>query len=73
MTVQVATCSAAQLFSGALLAGHALATDGVVSSSGPLIGGELRIPEYQRPDCWQDKIAKHQRGMLDVLRKHYSQ
>lgn len=55
MTVQVATCSAAQLFSGGLLAGHALATDGVVSSSGSLIGGELRIPEYQRPYCWQDK------------------
>lgn len=49
MTVQVATCSAAQLFSDCLLADDASPTDGAVSADGRLVRGELTIPEYQRP------------------------
>ncbi|EUC70013.1 hypothetical protein Y017_11365 [Alcanivorax sp. 97CO-5] len=54
MTVQVATCSAAQLFSGCLLPGHSPALDAIVTSDGATVTGELTIPEYQRPYCWQD-------------------
>tara|TARA_Y100001001_G_scaffold47281_1_gene42871 strand:+ start:2488 stop:2763 length:276 start_codon:yes stop_codon:yes gene_type:complete len=90
MTVQVATCSAAQLFSDCLLADDASPTDGAVSADGRLVRGELTTPEYQRPyrslklkaifdlhseagGYWrEEEIAKHQRGMLEVLRKHHS-
>lgn len=67
MTVQVATCSAAQLFSGCLVADHASPTDGVVSSRGQLVRGELTIPEYQRPYRWQDKQLD---GLLKDIKSH---
>lgn len=67
MTVQVATCSAAQLFSGCLLPGHFPVTDAIVTSVGHKVVGELTIPEYQRPYCWQDKQLK---GLLDDMDSH---
>ncbi|OJA06608.1 DUF262 domain-containing protein [Halomonas sp. QHL1] len=54
MTVQVATCSAAQLFSGYLLGDQVTGDARILSSDGTAIVGELTIPEYQRPYCWQD-------------------
>ena len=54
MTVQVAMCSAAQIFSGCLLSGHNQVSDAIVTSDGATVAGELTIPEYQRPYCWQD-------------------
>lgn len=67
MTVQVATCSAAQLFSGCLFPGHSLASDAIVTSDGATVTGELTIPEYQRPYCWQDKQL---RGLLLDIESH---
>lgn len=54
MPVQVATCSAAQLFSGGLLPDQAVLGVSIITSVDTTIFGELTIPEYQRPYCWQD-------------------
>ena len=43
MTLQVATCSAAQLFSGGLLPDHFLASEPIVDSGGATVAGELDI------------------------------
>lgn len=67
MTVQVATCSAAQLFSGCLLPDHAPASDAIVTSDKATVTGELTIPEYQRPYCWQDKQLH---GLLLDIESH---
>lgn len=67
MTVQVATCSAAQLFSGCLLPGHSPAPDAIVTSDDVMLVGELTIPEYQRPYCWQDKQLH---GLLLDIESH---
>lgn len=67
MTVKVATCSAAQLFSGCLLPGHSPASDAIVTSDGATVSGELTIPEYQRPYCWQDKQLH---GLLLDIESH---
>lgn len=67
MSVQVATCSAAQLFSGCLLPDHSLASDAIVTSDGATVTGELTIPEYQRPYCWQDKQLH---GLLLDIESH---
>lgn len=45
MTVEVLTCTAAEILQGNLPA----------SRGRPKVIGELTIPEYQRPYCWQDK------------------
>lgn len=47
MTLQVATCSAAQLFSGCLLRGHSPASDAIVTSDGATVAGELGIIDGQ--------------------------
>lgn len=60
MTVQVATCSAAQLFSECLNPESTLSAGAIVTSSGETLVGKLTIPEYQRPYCWQDM-------QLDIL------
>jgi len=67
MTVQVATCSAAQLFSGCLLPGHSPASDAIDPSDGATVTGELTIPEYQRPYCWQDTQLH---GLLRDIESH---
>ncbi|OJS97973.1 DUF262 domain-containing protein [Marinobacter nauticus] len=67
MTVQVATCSAARLFSGCLFPGHSPASDAIVTSDGATVAGELTIPEYQRPYCWQDKQLH---GLLLDIESH---
>lgn len=54
MSVQVATCSATQLFSGDLSAVQAETNACIVDNAGVNIIGKLTIPEYQRPYCWQD-------------------
>ncbi len=67
MTVQVATCSAAQLFSGCLLPGHFPVLDAIFTSEGATVTGALTIPEYQRPYCWQDKQLH---GLLLDIKSH---
>src|SRR5690554_2752838 len=67
MSVQVATCSAAQLFSGCLLPDHSLASDAIVTSDGATVTGELTIPEYQRPYWRQDKQLH---GLLLDIESH---
>lgn len=67
MTVQVATCSTAQLFSEGLLPGHSSAPDAIITSDGVTVTGELPIPEYQRPYCWQDKQLH---GLLLDIESH---
>lgn len=67
MAVQVATCSAAQLFSGCLLPGHSPASDAIDTSDGATVTGELTIPEYQRPYCWQDTQLH---GLLRDIESH---
>lgn len=54
ITVQVAVCSAAQLFSELLVSVQSLESSGIVDSNGNFIKGILTIPEYQRPYCWQE-------------------
>ena len=65
MMVQVATCSAEQLFSGRLSAEGLLGNNGVFCSEGLAISGELTIPEYQRHYCWQD--AQLHNLLQDIL------
>ena len=48
MTVQIATCSAAQLFSGCLLPGHSGASDTFVSSDGATVAGELYVTDVDQ-------------------------
>lgn len=43
--VSVLTCTAAEILAGKL----------IVSDDGKNIDGQLSIPEYQRPYCWQDQ------------------
>lgn len=47
MTLQVATCSAVQLFSGCLLPDHSLALEPTVDSGGGTVAGELDIIDGQ--------------------------
>lgn len=70
MQVQVATCSAAQLFSGDVLSDCAIPESGILSSSGVAIPGELTIPEYQRPYCWQDAQLE---SLLQDIQEHRQQ
>jgi uncharacterized protein with ParB-like and HNH nuclease domain len=55
MSVQVATCSAAQLFSECLHPEPSLSANAIITSDNETVAGALTIPEYQRPYCWQDK------------------
>ncbi|MBR9883763.1 MAG: DUF262 domain-containing protein [Oceanospirillales bacterium] len=70
MKVQVATCSAAQLFSGCLLPEQPATEERIISSAGDAIVGELKIPEYQRPYCWRDTQL---RVLLQDLAEHSEQ
>lgn len=70
MTVQVASCSAAQLFSGALLPEGVKREKRVVDSEGNTVSGALTIPEYQRPYCWRDSQLK---SLLKDIRVHQEQ
>ena len=47
MIVQVATCSAVQLFSGCLLPDHSPASEPIVASGGATVIGELDIIDGQ--------------------------
>lgn len=47
MTVQGATCSAAQPFSGCLLPDHSLASEPIVASDGATASGQLNITDGQ--------------------------
>lgn len=67
MTVQVATCSAAQIFAGCLLPGDSPASDAIVTSDGATLTGELTSPECQRPYCWQNKRLH---GLLLDIKSH---
>lgn len=67
MTVQVATCSAAQLFSECLHPGASFSADAIVSNGGVTVVGMLIIPEYQRPYCWQDRQLD---GLLQDIESH---
>lgn len=67
MTVQVASCSAAQLFSECLLPRQFPARDAIVTSDGLPVTGELTIPEYQRSYCWQNKQLQ---GLLLDIESH---
>lgn len=64
MSVQVAICSAAQLFSGRLMPNLSPEGEAIIGSAGAAIVGELTIPEYQRPYCWQD--TQLQSLLLDI-------
>jgi hypothetical protein len=67
MTVQVATCSAAQLFSGCLLTDPSPASDAIVDSDGEKRAGGLTILECLRSYCWQDKQLA---GLLLDVKSH---
>ena len=67
MTVQVATCSAAQLFSECLHPEPSSSTSAIVTSDDVTVTGALTIPEYQRPYCWQDKQLD---GLLQDIESH---
>jgi len=67
MTVQVATCSAAQLFSECLHPEPSSSANAIVTSDGVTVTGALTIPEYQRPYCWQDKQLQ---GLLQDIESH---
>jgi len=67
MTVQVATCSAAQLFSECLHPESSSSANGIVTSDNETVTGALTIPEYQRPYCWQDKQLD---GLLQDIESH---
>lgn len=69
MTVQVATCSAEQLFSKCLSPSHK-SGEVIVSSEGVTIAGDLAIPEYQRPYCWRDTQIDR---LLDDISSHTKQ
>lgn len=49
MTVQVATCSAAQLFSECLHPESSSSANAIVTSDNETVKGALTIPEDQRP------------------------
>lgn len=70
MTVQVATCTAAQLFSGQLLEDREVGGSCIISSEGEAVLGELTIPEYQRPYRWQDAQLQ---ALLDAIAEHRRQ
>lgn len=63
MPVQVATCSAAQLFSACLSRDDTV----ICTSEGSEVTGTLTIPEYQRPYCWQDTQLA---GLLADIQSH---
>lgn len=67
MTVQVATCSAAQLFSECLHPESSSSANAIVTSDNETVAGALTIPEYQRPYCWQDKQLD---GLLQDIESH---
>lgn len=67
MTVQVATCSAAQLFSECLHPEPSSSANAIVTSDNETVAGALTIPEYQRPYCWQDKQLD---GLLQDIESH---
>ena len=67
MTVQVATCSAAQLFSECLYPETSSSANAIVTSDNETVAGALTIPEYQRPYCWQDKQLD---GLLQDIESH---
>lgn len=67
MTVQVATCSAAQLFSECLHPELSSRANPIVTSDDVVVTGALTIPEYQRPYCWQDKQLD---GLLKDIASH---
>lgn len=68
MTIQVASCSAAQLFSHLLLEEAPANVPPVLDKQEHAIQGRLTIPEYQRPYCWQDKQI---RSLLDDIQSHH--
>lgn len=67
MTVQVATCSAAQLFSECLHPETSSIANAIITSDKETVTGSLTIPEYQRPYCWQDKQLD---GLLRDIASH---
>ena len=67
MTVQVATCSTAQLFSECLHSEPTQSANAIVTSDDVTVSGALTIPEYQRPYCWQDKQLH---GLLQDIESH---
>lgn len=67
MTVQVATCSGAQLFSECLHPESSSRANPIVTSDNETLKGALTIPEYQRPYCWQDKQLD---GLLQDIESH---
>ncbi|MEQ3622336.1 MAG: DUF262 domain-containing protein [Marinobacter sp.] len=69
MTVQVASCSAAQLFSECLHPEPSSSANAIVTSDNETVAGALTIPEYQRPYCWQDKQLQ---GLLQDIESHAS-
>lgn len=62
MSVQVAACSVEQLFNG-----QQGQHNQILSDVGAVIVGELTIPEYQRPYCWQESQLK---SLLLDLKSH---
>ncbi|ADP97344.1 protein containing DUF262 [Marinobacter adhaerens HP15] len=46
---------------------HSAASDAIATSDGATVTGELTIPEYQRPYCWQDKQLH---GLLLDIESH---
>src|SRR5690554_4228420 len=67
MTVQIATCSAAQLFSECLHPESSPSANAIITSDNETVTGALTIPEYQRPYCWQDKQLD---GLLQDIESH---
>lgn len=65
--VQVAVCSAAQLFSPALWGKGATSTDTIYTDQNKPLTGRLRIPEYQRPYRWG---AQQIDALLQDLHEH---
>jgi len=67
MSVQVAVCTAAQLFSPALWAEEKMCDAAILTKDGTPVAGRLCIPEYQRPYRWGEKQIM---GLLEDIRKH---
>lgn len=67
MSVQVATCSAGQLFSACLSPDAVSDVASIRTSEDRAVAGTLTIPEYQRPYCWQDKQLD---GLLRDIQSH---
>lgn len=66
MSVQVAVCTAAQIFSPALWVESSSSDAAIVTKEGKPVSGRLRIPEYQRPYRWGEKQIM---GLLEDIRK----